>query len=355
MKNGKRKVKSQEQRIVHPNSSFFTLHLPRGFPMKNIIRRREIRAGFTLIELLVVVGIIVILVGILLPVVSTMHKKAQQTDSFAEITRIAESIHHYFEDYHSYPGPIPESQIYGNNGTLGQTSVLTNASSVSSSENLVLGLLGGIQAPTPTTPGPPLQYVVSNLTPPTGPQSLNLMNPKQAISYYDATAAEISNDGAGNPVSWSTVPSSAGGGKDALAPSGMTIPELMDHFGNPHPILYLRAVVGGNTICDNARSASTPGSQYFTAELNPYWRVFSNTTLIANGVLPTPAPTSSVSGGFSTPDASNNQFYQSAYYFFQNPTLQDGVTPRSKDSFILISAGSDGIYGTADDIVYPPN
>ena len=44
------------------------------------------------------------------------------------------------------------------------------------------------------------------------------------------------------------------------------------------------------------------------------------------------------------------------------PALQsDNVTattnatahPRQKDGFILISAGPDGIYGTADDIIYP--
>jgi hypothetical protein len=39
-------------------------------------------------------------------------------------------------------------------------------------------------------------------------------------------------------------------------------------------------------------------------------------------------------------------------YFFQNQTLQDLITPRSKDSFIMISAGADGIYGTSDDIIY---
>ncbi|HET6248089.1 MAG TPA: prepilin-type N-terminal cleavage/methylation domain-containing protein [Tepidisphaeraceae bacterium] len=310
--------------------------------MPNGIRSRSSRGGFTLIELLVVIGIIVILVGILLPVVSTMRKRAENTDSTAEITRIAVACNNYYNDYHAYPGPVPESLIYGNNGQLSQTAALTGASIISSSENLVLGLEGGIVPPTSAT-ATTYTYNVTLVT--KGPQSLNYMQPQQVSPYYDTSSPELANNGAGVLTSWTTT---QGG---TYATPALTIPEMMDHFSNPHPIIYLRAVVGGTSICDQARNSSSPGSQYFTAELNPYWRVYTSTVTLTSPTLPT-ATTTATSGTFSTPDASNNKVYQSSYYFFQNATINDGITPRSKDSFILISAGYDGIYGTTDDILY---
>ncbi len=58
---------------------------------------------------------------------------------------------------------------------------------------------------------------------------------------------------------------------------------------------------------------------------------------------------------FPTPNDFANDtkpLYTAPQVFFQNPSLTDGYTPRSKDSFIMISAGYDGIFGTSDDIVY---
>jgi prepilin-type N-terminal cleavage/methylation domain-containing protein len=312
--------------------------------MPNGIRTRNHRSGFTLIELLVVIGIICILLGILLPVVSAMNKKKQQTDTAAEVTRMAVAIQNYYQDFRAYPGPVPESQIWGNNSTGTSTpsgppvTGLTGITNLTSTENMVLGLLGGLTAPTSAT-ATTFTYSAALVT--KGPQSLNYLAPQLINAYYDATSPELSNNGAGTLTSWTTTQGSG------YSTPALVVPELMDHFSNPHPILYLRAVVGGTSICDVSSTTTPPGSQYFTGEVTPYWRVYTSTSNLA-------APTPPTASKFSTPITANgtDMQYPTALSFFKNASLNDGITPRSKDSFILISAGYDGIYGTSDDVIY---
>jgi prepilin-type N-terminal cleavage/methylation domain-containing protein len=302
------------------------------------------RRGFTIIELLVVIGIIVVLLGILLPVVNAVRKQAQKADTSAEITKIAEAIHNYYQDYRSFPGPVPDANIYGFNTTVttlasGTPSLtITNITELSSSQNLVLGLIGGLTN-TGTVAAPAYSYPLTAASTPgglvsLGPQSLNLLNPMQGKPYFDVAPTDLANNGAGAYVSWTTANVTITG----LALSA--VPEFMDHFSNQHPIIYLRARVGGTTICDASGS-----SQYYSKEMSPYWIGGSNVvpTVPTPG---TPFPTQ--------PDANNGntQLWTSATTFFNNPAINDNVTPRSKDSFILISAGYDGVYGTSDDIIY---
>jgi len=44
----------------------------------------------------------------------------------------------------------------------------------------------------------------------------------------------------------------------------------------------------------------------------------------------------------------NYEYPYDAFPYFQNPSTPN--TPRQKDSYILISAGADRVYGTSDDI-----
>jgi prepilin-type N-terminal cleavage/methylation domain-containing protein len=331
-------------------------------------------SGFTIIELLVVIGIIVVLLGILLPVVNAIRKTAQKTDTTNEIGKLQISIHNYYNDFRAFPGPVPDSMIYGYNATAqtvtnipaGSSPAGTAITMLTSSQNLTLGLLGGLSA-SGTVASPVFSYpnVTSTSNPGglvnTGPQSLNPLTPTQINPYFDAGPSELSNNGAAIYKSCASYPAGSPPTNSAFSP----VPEIMDHFSIPTPgnggattgnaIIYLRARPGSPGLVDNMTFpngvtstgivTSPPSSQYYTMEMSPYWIGGTNVT-----------PTVKTPGTcFPTqPDANNGNavLYSTAASFFANSAINDGITPRSKDSFILISAGYDGIYGTSDDIVF---
>ena len=65
-------------------------------------------AAFTLVELLVVLGIIVLLIGILLPVVSKVRESGRRTQCASQLRQIGIGLHRYFNEFHALPArPFP--------------------------------------------------------------------------------------------------------------------------------------------------------------------------------------------------------------------------------------------------------
>jgi prepilin-type N-terminal cleavage/methylation domain-containing protein len=62
--------------------------------------------AFTLIELLVVVGIIAILIGILVPVVSRVRESGRRTLCASQLRQIGIGLHRYFNDFNALPGAL---------------------------------------------------------------------------------------------------------------------------------------------------------------------------------------------------------------------------------------------------------
>jgi hypothetical protein len=173
-----------------------------------------------------------------------------------------------------------------------------------------------------------------------------------------------------------------GGGdaKDTL------IPEFVDQFTNPMPILYLRARKDAyGVIRPYPAPANVGPQQYDLKDIIGYTGPPGTTNFIGEGKSFTasqakPALTSSIiphglrtvqgpyngsgSGTISSLDKSQNgspsgrtYFYPfDAYAYFEDPSNQyvrsplKDAQPRAKDSYILISAGPDRVYGTVDDI-----
>jgi prepilin-type N-terminal cleavage/methylation domain-containing protein len=303
---------------------------------------RRVRAGFTMIELLTVVGIIVVLIAILLPVVASVQRKAREADTSAEINRLATAAQNYYNDYRAYPGPVADSLIVGFNSKPTPNPNITGVSVVTGSENLLLGLAGGLYA-TAGAPGKPPVITYDPTLVGKGPQSLNPLTPKQSVLYTDFNPNELPPK---DPVS------GAYSDYKTMAPASIqptmadsVIPEFFDHFATPKPIIYVRARVGQTQIVDSANA------QYYSGEMFPYWVVLG--TGGAPSTFPTYEPGINKKGAGTDYSSSVNQIlYNGPNDLFKHPTINDTVTPRNKDTFILISAGADGIWGTKDDIIY---
>ena len=109
------------------------------------------------------------------------------------------------------------------------------------------------------------------------------------------------------------------------------VPEFMDRYSQPRPILYMRATVGGTTVPAKGSTAlyDNDNAQYDFHHLMPYQRR-------AAGDFP---------GDFFLTTGTGPQQWTD---YLRNPSNKD--LPRGKDTFILISAGPDRVYGTSDDL-----
>lgn len=382
--------------------------------MSQINRRRL--AAFTLVELLVVVTIIAVLIGILIPVIAKVKVKARAAETQNFIQQLSAAIEQYHNDHRAYPGPLSNDEVR-NPGTvparpqMGQpvpggsftaafliqptgTGFDTSQAPdefrerVTMSENLVLGLLGGLRV---STQGGNTRLIYDPSLVGNGATSLNVANPKKFPAYLE---------GVSNRLSWRT----DANGKTGRYMDGTNLqiddtlaPEFVDTFTDPMPVLYWRAKNGvpiipsqingsnnplftntnNSVITDdpNFNNTSNPASprpgpydlsqniaytaSYTGANIDP-----NGTQCIGVGKTPPPyfsngSPVTSVPfpyhglrsvNRYATATQGTGYYYPlDAFPYFENPASKN--TARNKDSYILISAGIDRMYGTNDDIV----
>jgi prepilin-type N-terminal cleavage/methylation domain-containing protein len=296
------------------------------------------RRGFTIIELLVVIGIIMVLMSILLPVVVNVRKAVYNASTRQMISRLEAGVNVYFNEHGQYPGPFSNAQInsrpnlyptapmypltfeWANSGTSYSTD--SARTKVTAPENLYVGIVGGLYAP--TTANPTFRVATNYGDVPSAPLSLNPAQLKRYAQYINIQTRETT---AG--VDTRFYPNAPLAVRYACA-NDTSIPEILDAYPEPMPILYMRAYMGQPQII----GVTGDERQYNRDHLTPYGFPATNDAAYtadfpSNGVL-----------------AAGDEAY------FGNPGLSIGglKVPYQKDGFILISAGVDGIYGTKDDI-----
>lgn len=343
------------------------------------------RRGFSLVELLVVITIILVLMALAVPLVGKVRSAAATADARALINSLRASIEQYYQTFGAYPGPLSDEQMYGLAGAPPLPPGIVGQ--VTQAENMLLGLLGGL-----AVQGGQVVYDPSLVG--QGPRNLSLSGVNSNRQYkpfledwrkhvhpnFLAPSPPPSGPPAYNGrFSWVFRPS--GGAAVELTTDDSNVPELLDGFGERMAVLYLRARRGARGIMSDAS----------TGELYQYdLRQISGYTVDPNpAVPPQPSPISGVSepltmyihnnyqglwtlGPLVNPApppparppyaGSSPSFSQNpALMYFNNPSIppadlsSDAAanatgTPRAKDTFILISAGADRIYGTIDDV-----
>ena len=264
-------------------------------------RRTARRRGFSLVELMTVIAVLGLLMSIIVPALGKASVSAKVARTKTLFDAIAKGIEMYRSDG-TLENDYPPSRI-------GDPNNIT----VEGAQTLLWGLAGSDLLGTPGFGSDPNEgpyahgYVCSVCNSASPPSTIHL----QSLHYVDGTGKPVhSRRGPFVDVS-----------KAVVILSGTNIPPVLtDDFGQA--ILYFKA---NRTQTGLARYNRGDNASFLGAALNPATDPNAFMQFIWNTQI-------------GTPNVLNNTLYR----------------PHNYDSYILISAGPDKKYGTADDITNYP-
>lgn len=276
---------------------------------------RVITGGFTLMELLVVISIIVLLIALLLPALAYARKKAAIQATAAELGSMRIALAQYYSDFSVFPD---SSSV----NTYGAPKLPSGASRFAEAMVGYLGQSYDGCGPinTPTRPGPPYGFRMS------GPGSVlgRVYGP-----YIKITTDNFAQDTqTPNP-------------NDEF---------FVDLFGQQSPILYYRSNLPAGTI-------APVGVQIFGNSPNNAGGYIFNAYDNAAAFLPNQAPGnntlgSSPSGNQDPSNGDSVEFYKALGEAGGTNKVQAGEQIIGEHSYLLVSAGPDGIFY---DTTLPPD
>jgi prepilin-type N-terminal cleavage/methylation domain-containing protein len=312
--------------------------------MKITVKRFSNSSGFTLVEMLVTVGIIAVLLGLLVPALSTVRNMAatvKQKAQFAAIEIAIEAFRAEDRGFGDYPPSNNNDNAWYNvalsgddpytgaqklaEAIIGRDGFGWHPDSVFATDGTDALAGGGSQLYYPGISGFTQSQIDTNLRSRLGPYlELEKANAVKLSDVYTSSALSSAQLSSGTYV---------------LADMFGTVTHIGTGKKTGMPILYYRA----DTTRINHDLAVTADWQnkyedstniydykdnYLFYALNPPW----DTTLVH------PFSTTGLTG----PDA----FYNRTL----NPNFMNPRRPYNSQSFILQSAGLDGLYGTPDDV-----
>jgi|GEM_PF-1767613 len=280
-------------------------------------------AGITLVEVLVTVAIIALLMGILLPLMGNAKKQAKVTATTSLLRSIGDALEQYFLDHKMYPSSgyyngDTYQQAYGSNG------IPENRGSCL----LAQGLMGYL--PEARDGGAPSGYGGIAGTYPYGFRlRRDSSNPSKGMGrLYGPYIQPANNHYRINDTNANTRE------RDHC---------FIDPFGNE--ILYYRATL---TVANPERVFGEPSKSFFSADDNSAAKNANGSALIS----PTQGPPElykllGLSGKIYGEGANQVNGNELVY---KNGQLRNEDNPATmllgRDSFLLISAGPDGLYFT---------
>jgi type II secretory pathway pseudopilin PulG len=282
----------------------------------NQIQSQSHRRGFTLVELLVAIGIIMVLIGILLPALGKVSTKAKATATTATMNEFAKACDIFYTQFGYYPGIVPEAML-----------AATVNPPISGTENALLHLMGGaIRNDDPTyaasagtefifgtTGTGQVKIKINKLYIGKGPR----IEGKQYDPFFTPKDAQL---------------------KIAVGQVGQTLPlpDLLDAWGQP--IGYIRSSRPTGLMTGTV----TENPQFLINPLFPYF----NSTGLGDLAIDQTANCVFSIGTLGTTANKNEYLAQ----LIRHPAMGSFValsdaragTPRGK--YFLFSAGSDGIF-----------
>ena len=323
--------------------------------MKPINGNQSRRVGFTIIELLTVMSIIVILISLLTPALNRVRRYAMDVKQRAQFHAISIGLDAFNSEFDGYPDSnAVDDQGHNYCGAMrlaeamvGQDLKGFNPSSrferrgfSNSSDALWVGM-----------PYPPYGTCGGSADSPC--YNENLRSRKMYLELEHANAYMLSDIYDSATIKTATTGISGGLAESGFDPNTFVLCDSYNRVTNKTtgkkmgmPILYYRA--------DQAKyQFPVPGTS--SGDMRSYVSLYTysfwdNQLLIDMGM-----PWSSYfhklgDGGAEVSGFDTSTCPQAFYNIIRDPKISSGDRPYRADSYILISAGFDGEYGTSDDI-----
>jgi len=272
--------------------------------MKSTRRSLHSDFGFSIVELIAVIAVIAILIGLLVPALSQVQKMAATVSQKAQFSSISMGLETYREDMGDYPESRAASSI--------------DFQGAQRLAEAMIGLDGFGFHPASVGDGDMTLYDVSTIDARKGPylelDTANAVKLSSIYSSFPGTDSFILAD------KFKNVKSTVTGKKTGM------------------PILYFKANTV-NYVHPPTPTIGIPGPAS-EASLGSYakfiYSYFDNRLFVKQY--------SPIDG--SVHDMTAVIFYEKT----ANPNFSNPIRPHNNESFILLSAGPDGFYGTADDV-----
>jgi prepilin-type N-terminal cleavage/methylation domain-containing protein len=319
------------------------------------------RHAFTLVELLTVVAIITMLIGILVPAVNAARKQAAKAAAKAQIHGLSQGVEMFRTDFGYYPSSLPQDGD-GVDAKTDRSDASTTDHLVNGAHRLAMAMIGRDQMGCPEKRGPAGSDYGTEDGANTSPDSMAAYYYSTNGGFSSINSTKVKSIAAGDP-NWGNPtyktprrnlyidPKGFNLIKDKVADTNGYAFVLTDRydkqtqdiittdegFANHSVLLYYAANDRGkylyyDTIDDD--------NQY-----NYYYYQDNARILLAGATTGggTQFQYKDTTGGYNV-----TNFY--SYIEDTNATINKTHLPKMRDSFILISRGYDGIYGTDDDV-----
>jgi prepilin-type N-terminal cleavage/methylation domain-containing protein len=309
------------------------------------MKRTNQNQGFTIVEMLTVMGIIAILIGLLLPALNQVKDYSRQIQQKAQFHSIDPGLEMFKNDFGSYPeskdnaiAPLNaiDATPYCGANKLAEAMVGLDLLGFHPKSGFTANGKNNVDSGAAQLIYDPINGITGGGTPPyTETAAQNIACRKKYIDLESANAFQM---------------------QDVYASYGTFLKTsfvLCDVYARKRasgkkagmPILYFKARTSYQ-FQDYTDTSLTPGGV-----ANDIYYIYDNTNLLA---LNSPEDTTVKHPLWDVGDATDYKDFEDMILNkqVQNATQAVGGVkrPYRADSYILISAGKDGLYGTADDL-----